>query len=1183
MSPSIKAKINSGLIIFIFFGLAAVLVGLYYQPVDLLQFMPWLLWTKYFIFLLGFPVGILVTKVMLLKRTWDYVYLNLGLWAFLLFLVFPKIHFWLMALNHQPLPLELDRLLETTGFTIFALLFLTTTFTSANVIGTRHYPLGVVLGHVLGFFVVSSLMLISLFLYEPLLQIWEQTQFGFLVITVVQFLVFLLAGIKYFNLYWRKQTRPYFWFTLVAVFSILASVGFAGEKLGFAGFFQIDLYLKFFGLFSLLLALLNEHYRFLESEAVLRTSLEKSLRETEQQLQSQNDLINEIQVGVFVLDAEGQISFANQSWCRMLGLEEKKIIGVSFKKFLTEAGVEKFEIEQQKWREQVDSQFEIELVTKNIPRFPVLIIGSGFHHRKHGFYGSRHVVVPMARWKEIEQDLKGRSENLEQIIKQRTAALNKKSEELEFSKNYYETLISGMLDIMLVIDNLGNCTFINAYGSRLLGYSAEELSGKNLPDFFKDFRKLPQNYGSAMSLELHDHELEVKTKSGQTIVCSWNVHLLPELNRQPMGVMFVGRDITEQKRLESQLKDQTRNLEFLVGQRTAELNLKVNQLNKIIQVGEDIVLNLNLNVILENICKATKTLGWKIVIIALREFDSRAIQIAAATGLSEKKFKEISENSKFDFKEILNYMRDEYLISHSYLLDHSLGIFDFDRARLKMPQIARHSDHWQAGDSFLVPIKIKTQIHGFIVVKDPESGTKPGVEQATALEIFANKAAVVIENARLYSEAKKQALEMKKLSTLKTEFLANMSHELRTPLNSIITLGQILLKELPGPLTREQARQVQIIEKNGQNLLHLINGLLDLSKIEAGKMEPHYSCFSLIELVQHNVETIRPLCEKKGLKLELVIDKNLPQYIFSDSEKVGQVLTNLLGNAVKFTEKGKIKVTVAVRDEGRKLRLVIEDTGIGMSPTDQERIFQEFTQLESAQSVSPGRGTGLGLSISRKLIELLDGTISVKSRIDHGTGFTILLPLKGVGKESVVAETNPPAGKVRLNISESDSDDCVQIEELPGTPPPATQSPESEAEKTAQPIAAKANQTQRHILLVDDNDDNRYAISYYFSEKGYRFSFAANGKEGIDVAIHENPDIILMDVMMPVMDGYEATRNLKQRAQFKNTPIIAMTARAMNYDREKAIQSGYDDYLAKPFTLDAVSEKIEFWLKKSGK
>lgn len=1180
MSSTVKAKFNAAFILFILLGLGAVLAGLYYQPIDLLQDMPWLLWTKYFIFLLGFPVGILVTKVMLLKRTWDYVYLNLGLWAFLLLLVFPKIHFWLMALNQQPVPLELDRLLEATGFTIFALLFLMTTFTSAIVIQLRHFPGGVIISHVLGFLFVASLMLISLFLYEPLLQIWEQTQSGFLIFTGLQIFLFGFAGIKYFNIYLRKQTRPYFWFTLVAVFSVLASVSFAAEKSGLTGFFQIDLYLKFFALFSLLLALLNEHFRFLESEAVLRTSLEKSLRETEQQLKSQNDLINEIQVGVFVLDAEGQISYANQSWCRMLGLDEKKVLGTSLKTFLNDAGIEKFEIEQQKWREKVDSQFEIELMTKNNQRVPVLIIGSGFHHRKHGFFGSRHVVVPMARWKEIEQDLKGRSENLEQIIKQRTAALNKKSEELEFSKNYYETLISGMLDVLLVIDNQGNCTFINEYGRRLLGYSAEELSGKNLPDFFKDFRKLPQNYGSAMSLELHDHQLEVKTKSGQTIVCSWNVHLLPELNRQPMGVMFVGRDITEQKRLESQLKDQTRNLEFLVEQRTAELNLKVNQLNKIIQVGEDIVLNLNLNVILENICKATKTLGWKIVVIALREFDSRAIQIAAATGLSEKKFKEISENSKFDFKEILNFMRDEYLISHSYLLDHSHGIFDFDRARLKLPQIARHSDQWQAGDSFLVPIKIKTQIHGFIVVKDPESGTKPGLEQATALEIFANKAAVVIENARLYSEAKKQAQEMKKLSTLKTEFLANMSHELRTPLNSIITLAQIMLKELPGPLTREQARQVQIIEKNGQNLLHLINGLLDLSKIEAGKMEPHYSCFSLTNLVQHNVETIRPLCEKKGLKLELVIDKNLPQYIFSDSEKVGQVLTNLLGNAVKFTEKGKIKVTVSVRDDGRKLRLVIEDTGIGMSQADQSRIFQEFTQLESAQVVSPGRGTGLGLSISRKLIELLDGTISVKSQTDHGTTFTILLPLKGVGSENIVAGENPSSEKIRLNISETDSENPVQVEEIPVTSDAKRQ---SEAPPASPKITGDSNAAARHILLVDDNDDNRYAIGYFFSEKGYQFSFASNGKEGVEIALRENPDMILMDVMMPVMDGYEATRNLKNRPQFKNIPIIAMTARAMNYDREKAIQAGYDDYLAKPFTLDAVSEKIEYWLKKSGK
>lgn len=1182
MPGQFQKRFNLSLSIITLLGLSALITWQHYLNILSPYVQDFQSVIHYFFFLLGFPLVILLTRVAVLKRTWDTIIINLGLWAYLLFSTLSQTHSYLVNRNPLFSAPNLDTLFILLGLYFFSMgIFLSTWFCSVP-INPRHYPTGFVLGHVLSFLGILSVALTTIFMAESINNLLMATPVFVLVSLIILSILLFISTIKYLARYLRQNYKIYFWMSMLSLFMLFTVISYSLSQLEYKNLLPLYPYFQIMALLALLLVIFNEQYRFIEAETKLRNSLEKSLHSTEIKLKEYQHLTNDVQVGIFTLDTDNKLTYCNTQWCKMIGYNQQKLIGQPYTLFVENADTEKFQVEAQKWRENIDTQMEINLIHKNKNTFPVLMINNAIQERRQ-FAGSRHVIVPISRWKETEKDLKERSENLEKIIQQRTAALKKKSNEFEYQKKYYETLISGMLDIMLVMDSQGNCTFINEYGQKVLGYTAAELSGKNLPDFFKVFRQLQREYGSSMSLQLRDHEHEVTTKDNQKILCSWNGHLLPNVDGKPIGVMFVGRDITELKKLQLQLENQTRNLESIVERRTNELHKQNKQLNKIIQIGEDIVLNLDSNFILKQICEAIQTLGWNIVIIATKDTESSVIGIDMAVGISEKKFKEISGRVKFDYKEILSHMRDDLKISKSYFISHSAGLFLIEKSKFKLPIGEKKDGPWHSDDSLLVPIMIKNKMLGFIVVKEPEERVKPSNEQAQMLEVFANKVAVVLENARLFSEARSQAVQMEKLNQLKSEFLANMSHELRTPLNSMLTLSGILLKGLPGKINQEQTKQIKIIEKNSQNLLRLINGLLDLSKIEAGRMEVHHSCFALEDLIRTNVDTIRPLCEKKGLKIEVLVDKKLPKYIFSDQDKLNQIMTNLLGNALKFTEKGKISIALSPRDNNEKLRIVIQDTGIGMSKSDQDKIFQEFTQLETDQPIK-AHGTGLGLSITKKLVELLNGTIEVKSRLNSGTTFLIHIELKAVGEEKMDEIAKTSKGTVHIKLEETETGSQVSIDEEPAgeetsqtvvKPKPAQKAVKSQAAK--KPVKG----TNNLVLLVDDNEDNRYALSYFLKDKGYKVSFAVNGKEGIQAAELLRPKLILMDVMMPVMDGYEATRTLKSKSEFKKTPIIAMTAKAMNYDRDKALEAGYDDYIAKPFTLEEVSQKIDYWVKQN--
>ena len=448
-----------------------------------------------------------------------------------------------------------------------------------------------------------------------------------------------------------------------------------------------------------------------------------------------------------------------------------------------------------------------------------------------------------------------------------------------------------------------------------------------------------------------------------------------------------------------------------------------------------------------------------------------------------------------------------------------------------------------------------------------------------------------IEQARRTLEERAQQLATS--SRYKSEFLANMSHELRTPLNSLLVLAKLLAENPDGNLSSKQVEFAMTIHDAGSDLLRLINDILDLSKVEAGKMDVHPSEIPLDGLVEYLDATFRPMAAEKGLTFEVDTAASLPQLIYSDEQRLQQVLRNLLSNAVKFTAQGGVRLRVApaedvtftgpLRDEPEVIAFSVSDTGIGISEEKQHLIFEAFQQADGTTSRRYG-GTGLGLSISKDIARLLGGQIKATSRLGHGSTFTLYLPARSLRAGSgtgplriqgqvLTAGAGQPAGLAGHLDGLNGSGRGGQAQgyaggsmgsRAPGGPG------ESGAAANAGPALPAAPDPHdplysAKILIVDDDVRNVFALTSVFERCGAEVLYAENGREGIE-ALERNEDVrlVLMDIMMPELDGYATTEAIRNMPQFADLPIVAVTAKAMKGDREKAIASGATDYITKP-------------------
>ena len=404
-----------------------------------------------------------------------------------------------------------------------------------------------------------------------------------------------------------------------------------------------------------------------------------------------------------------------------------------------------------------------------------------------------------------------------------------------------------------------------------------------------------------------------------------------------------------------------------------------------------------------------------------------------------------------------------------------------------------------------------------------------------------------IELAR--GELEERAEQLALSSRYKSEFLANMSHELRTPLNSLLILARMLADNPDGHLSEKEISYARSIYDSGDDLLGLINDILDLSRVEAGKLEVVMAPVSVATLCADVRQIFEPIAAEKSLSFEISIADGVPDTIVTDQQRLEQVLKNLLSNACKFTERGVVGLDVGLSDpdsEGRRrLALVVRDTGIGIAADKQQLIFEAFQQADGTTSRRYG-GTGLGLSISREIAQLLGGELHVESRVDQGSTFTLLLPLD-------IAPTVPRR-----------------------TPKPRRVAPAP----TRRPSSATWEGTR--VVVVDDDVRNLYALASALEARSMTAFCADSGHQCLKL-LEATPgiDMVLIDIMMPEMDGYETIRRIREAPERAGLPIIAVTAKAMDADREASLNAGASDYITKPVDMEELLRVMRVWLHDS--
>lgn len=430
-------------------------------------------------------------------------------------------------------------------------------------------------------------------------------------------------------------------------------------------------------------------------------------------------------------------------------------------------------------------------------------------------------------------------------------------------------------------------------------------------------------------------------------------------------------------------------------------------------------------------------------------------------------------------------------------------------------------------------------------------------------------------------EQSKEELEVKneqliQSSKYKSEFLANMSHELRTPLNSILILSEMLATKEESQFTAEEKEFAKVINDSGKDLMSLINDILDLSKIEAGKLEIFFNEVNVCEIAESLERAFAPQAEHKGLRFSVTKEEDLPSIIYTDEQRMQQIMKNLLSNAVKFTDQGSVSLRLEKVKETREkemldslieadfwMKIVVTDTGLGISKENQNIIFEAFQQADGATARKYG-GTGLGLSICREFSRLLGGYVDVESVEGEGSTFTVYLPSlpEGLPKEE------------KPDIMNEIQIPTEALEEVAVNKEVVTAGEEPE------PYLLDVFQGKK-VLITDDDHRNIFALKSALENQGVEIVVAKNGMECLETIQQvDDLDMILMDIMMPELDGYETMRHIRANPKFVSMPIIALTAKAMKGDREKCLEAGATDYISKPINLDQLFSVMRVWLTK---
>jgi signal transduction histidine kinase/HAMP domain-containing protein/CheY-like chemotaxis protein len=487
---------------------------------------------------------------------------------------------------------------------------------------------------------------------------------------------------------------------------------------------------------------------------------------------------------------------------------------------------------------------------------------------------------------------------------------------------------------------------------------------------------------------------------------------------------------------------------------------------------------------------------------------------------------------------------------------------------IELASFSRFSDvHLAFFDQFVNTIGVAINT----IIANSRTESLLGESQRLAMQLQERSDELQKQQAELQrsnAELEEKAALLATSSQYKSEFLANMSHELRTPLNSLLILARLLSDNPDGHLTDQEVQFATTIHRSGSDLLQLINDILDLSKIEAGRMDVRPKRLPLIKLLDYVHATFRPLTLDRGLAFEVSVGEDVPREMWSDEQRLQQILRNLLSNAIKFTATGRVELRVnRVKDPDHRyshdsdevIAFAVSDTGIGIVAEKLPVIFEAFQQADGTTNRKYG-GTGLGLSISREIAGLLGGRIVAESEPGSGSTFTLYVPVVSPGHAATGRTTED---QELPTTAEQLSAEPFTGHEVDDSWPTPTKLEAWKAGRAGQVLPG------RRVLIVDDDIRNVFALTHVLGRVGMPVLYAENGREGIET-LERNPDVelVLMDIMMPEMDGYETIAAIRRAPRWTGLPIVALTAKAMPGDREKSIARGANDYVPKPVDVD---------------
>ncbi len=717
--------------------------------------------------------------------------------------------------------------------------------------------------------------------------------------------------------------------------------------------------------------------------------------------------------------------------------------------------------------------------------------------------GQDNRFVAMARditeRKQTEQFLKEYNQRLEQEVSTQTEELTAQAEEL--AESYYalehqaEQIRQKEAFLQLVIDNMPQLIFWKDVNSIYLGCnqkavqmnafnSREDIIGKTDFDLIwkvwaekyqKDDRHVMENNQPELGLQEQFVEKSQKIHWVET-----NKIPLHDKNGKVIGILGMVEDITERKKAEELQKVYRQRLEKEVVNQTLVLREKT----KLLETEQEKFMTVMDS--LESIVYVADMETYEILYVnkyTQEIFNDRMIGKTCWKVLQGK-----TEPCEF--------------CTNSKLVDENgqpTGLYTWEfqnTITLSWYYLQDRAIRWT--DGRLVRLEIGTDI--------------------TQLK----QSEIALQKAKIRAEVASQA---------KSTFLANMSHELRTPLNGILGYAQILKQDKA--LTEKQLEGVDIIQRSGDYLLTLINDILDLSKIEANRVELYPTDFRLSEFLQGIVELFQMRAEQKGITFIYEPLSQLPEGVRADEKRLRQILINLLANAVKFTDKGGVNLKVSY-DKGQ-VCFQVEDTGIGIVEEDLKNIFQPFQQ--SGESLHKAEGTGLGLSITQRIVEMMGGKTYVKSTLGKGSCFQFTIALEEVSH-------------------------LVKAHTLDET----------------QAVIIGFNEAPKKLLIIDDKWENRSVIVNLLEPLGFKLIEAENGQEGLDKAIANQPDLIMTDLVMPIMDGFEVVRHLRKLPEFEHKPIIAVTGSVFDYDQEQSYAIGCDAFVPKPFRAAVLLDYLQRFL-----